>query len=117
MLFLNTDVFLRFLTETGTPEAAAARAVFSTMEAGKQKVTSSPVVLYELITTLHNPQGYNQPKERIAASLSLLLGLRAFHLDDKQLWQDVFTTWTKEPIDFIEAYNAVFMKARGAVTL
>ena len=83
------------------------------MEAGKEKITTSPVVLYELVTTLHGPAGHNQPREHIVDVLSKLLGLRAFALDDKRVWLDALTLWQKEPIDLSNAFNRTYTRDRG----
>jgi predicted nucleic acid-binding protein len=113
MQFLTTDVFLTFLTETDTPRAEAARAVFTAVEAGKEKITTSPVVLYKLVTTLHSPAGYNQLKEPIIDVLSKLLSLRSFTLDNKQVWLDALTLWQKQPIEFTDAYNRAYARHHG----
>jgi predicted nucleic acid-binding protein len=88
MLFLTTDVFLAYLTESNTLRAETVRKLFITVRDGKKEITTSPIVLWELVTVLHNPHGFAQPKDRVASLLSQLLVLRGFRVKDKRLWLD-----------------------------
>jgi predicted nucleic acid-binding protein len=113
MQFLNTDVFIHFLTEQDTSQAKSAQAIFTAVESGNRKITTSPVVLCELITILQNHDGYNVPKKHIVSTLSRLLSLRNFTFDDKRLWFDAFTIWDEQPIGFVDAYNRTYAHHRG----
>jgi predicted nucleic-acid-binding protein len=117
MQFLTTDIFLSFLTETNTPRAEAARAVLRVVESGTGKITTSSIVLYELITVLHDAAGYHQPKERVVDTLTSLLGLRGFYVEDKQVWIDALTLWQRQPIELTDAYNSAYARHHGISTL
>jgi predicted nucleic acid-binding protein len=76
-------------------------------------VTTSPLVLFEVVFTLHSPRSYNHPKERVVALLSPLLDLRGFKVANKSQWRQAFQTWLQYPIDFTDAYNVAVMRAAG----
>lgn len=97
--FVDANVFLRFLTRSDPAQAAGARALFLRVEAGEEKITTSPLVLFEVIFTLHSPRSYNQPKELIVELLSPLIELRGLQIRNRQLWSDAFSVWLKYPID------------------
>jgi predicted nucleic-acid-binding protein len=114
MLFLDTDIFVVYLTQSGTPKVHKARKVFAALESGSQKVTTSSLVLCEVVNVLHSSQGYFIPKEPLADALVLLLSLRNFWMKDKQVLMDALELWREKPIEFIDAYNQTFMHAHGA---
>ena len=68
--FIDTNVILQALTATNPDQAAAARALLFRVEAGSERVTTSPLVLFEVIFTLHSPRSYNHPKERVIELVS-----------------------------------------------
>jgi uncharacterized protein len=111
--FVDANVFLRFLTQSDPVQAAAAHALFLRVESGEEKVTTSALVLFEVIFTLHSPRSYNQPKERIAELLSPLIELRGLQLRNRQLWLDSFAAWLRYPLDFTDAYNVAYMRSVG----
>ena len=117
MLFLNTDIFVVYLTQTDTAAARDARKLFTALEAGSGKLTTSSLVLFQVITVLHNASGYLILKEPIVDALTLLLSQRNFRMEDKQVMVDALELWGRKPIEFIDAYNQVLMRARGATLL
>ncbi len=57
--FVDTNLFVRFLTTAEPTHAAAARDLFHRIGAGQEKAVTSPLVLFEVIFTLHSPRSYN----------------------------------------------------------
>ena len=113
--FIDTNVFLRALTGTNPDQAAASRSLLLRVESGAERVTTSPLVLFELIFTLQSPRSYNHPKERVVELVSPVIELRGMQLPTKQLWLDAFSIWLAHPIDFADAFNVASMRA-AAVT-
>src|SRR3954470_21595170 len=111
--FVDTNIFLRFLTESDPVQADAARTLFSRIRSGQEEAFTSPLVLFEVVFTLHSPRSYNLPKERIAEVVSPLLDLRGLQIPQKKLWFDAFSVWIKYPIDFPDAYDVAYMRSRG----
>jgi predicted nucleic acid-binding protein len=111
--FVDTNIFLRLLTKSDPQQASDARALLLRVESGEEKVTTSPLVLFEVIFTLGSPRSYNEPKERIVALVSPLVELRGLQIPNKQLWYDTFAVWLKYPIDFADAFNVGYMRSLG----
>src|SRR5215213_7212792 len=100
--FIDTNVFLRALTGTNPDQAAASRALLFRVEEGLERVTTSPLVLFEVIFTLHSHRSYNHPKERVVELVSPVIELRGLQLPNKQLWLDAFALWLAHSIDFAD---------------
>jgi predicted nucleic acid-binding protein len=111
--FIDTNVLLRALTGTSPDQAAAARALLFRVEAGLERVTTSPLVLFEVIFTLHSARSYNHPKERVVELVSPVIELRGLQLPNKQLWLDAFALWLAHSIDFADAFNVASMRTHG----
>lgn len=79
MIFLDTNVFLRHLTQAATPEAAlmqsVASALFSAIERGDVEATTTEVVLHEASYLLASKKHYAISWPEIADYLSPLLEL------------------------------------------
>src|SRR3954454_8577410 len=56
--FIDAKIILRALTQSEPAQAAASQALLLRVEAGKEKVTTSPLVLFEVIFTLQSPRSY-----------------------------------------------------------
>lgn len=113
--FIDANILLRALTGTEPAQAAASRALLLRVEAGQEKITTSSLVLFEVIFTLHSKRSYNLPKERVAGLLSPVIQLRNFQIPKKHLWLEALHKWSTYPIDFTDAYNVVVMESSGVL--
>lgn len=113
--FIDANILLRALTGTEPAQAAASRALLLRVEAGQEKVTTSPLVLFEVIFTLHSKRSYSLPKKRVAGLLSPVLQLRNFQIPQRRLWLAALQKWSTYPIDFTDAYNVVVMESSGVL--
>jgi predicted nucleic acid-binding protein len=113
LTFIDANIVLRALTQSEPAQAPAARSLLLRVEAGEEKVTTSPLVLFEVIFTLHSPRSYKLPKERVVALVSPVIELRGLQIPNKQLWLDAFAVWLEHPIDFTDAYNVAHMRSAG----
>src|SRR3954451_23189672 len=82
--FIDTNVFLRALTGTNPDQTAASRALLFRVEAGQERITTSPLVLFEVIFTLQSPRSYNHPKARVVELVSPIIELRGLQLPNSR---------------------------------
>jgi predicted nucleic acid-binding protein len=84
MIFLDTNVFLRHLTEAPDEHTQrlqdTAEALFLAAEEGDIEVTTSEVVLHETLYFLTQSTFYNFPVEKAVISVRSLLQLKGFRL-------------------------------------
>jgi len=111
--FIDANIILRALTKSEPAQAAASQALLLRVESGEEKVTTSPLVLFEVIFTLQSARSYKLPKERVVELVSPLIEFRGLQIPNKQLWMDTFAAWLEYPIDFTDAYNVAHMRSAG----
>src|SRR4051794_29282648 len=109
--FIDTNVFLRHFVADDPEKATAAEALLLRIESGVERVTTSPLVLFELVFILHRT--YKTPKHDVAALVGGLLEYRGLQLSGKELWREAFAVWLEYPIDFTDAYNVASMRSVG----
>ena len=84
MILVDTNYFLRYLTQPVTPNdrvmRETARTLFETVQRGEEECTTTEVVLHEVIYILASRRHYNASADDIAAALKLVLQLPGFRL-------------------------------------
>lgn len=84
MIFLDTNVFLRHLTQAPSAHTQRlqdiAENLFLAVEEGTVEVTTSELVLHETLYFLTHRDFYNFPVEQAVISIRSLLQLRGFRL-------------------------------------
>ncbi len=108
---IDTNVFLRHFLADDPDKAKAAQALLLRVEAGTERVTTSPLVLFELVFTLHRK--YSVPKQDVVSLITGVLDYRGLHLAGKELWRDALHIWVSHSIDFTDAYNVAYMRSLG----
>jgi predicted nucleic-acid-binding protein len=66
------------------------------------------MVIAELIWTLLSY--YKVPKAEVVEKVSVIIGSENIFIPEKNLLADALVLYARKNIDFIDAYNAVFMK-------
>lgn len=84
MIFLDTNVIIRYLTRSPDPLVQAmerqALHLFEFVERGEETVTTSEVVLHEVAYVLMSKRHYGVDRLTVASYLRALLRLRGLHL-------------------------------------
>lgn len=84
MIFLDTNVILRYLTRSNDPVVQAmeqqAAALFAAVERGEELVTTSEVVFHEAAYILMSKSHYGLERSLVAGYLQALLGLEGLRL-------------------------------------
>lgn len=115
MIFLDANVFLRFLVRPtpGDPNGAAHHAVaaglFTAIEQGGEQATTTEVVLHEVWYVLASKKHYHLPPADIAAYLAPILRLPGFRLPrgEKRLYLQALEIAVAYPrLEFADAVVA-----------
>jgi predicted nucleic acid-binding protein len=109
--FVDTNVFLRYLTKDDPSKYERCRAMFKRTLEGEITISTSGLVIAELIWTLLSY--YKVPKAEVIEKVSVILGTKNLLIPDKDVLADALVLYARKNIDFIDAYNAVFMKYQG----
>jgi predicted nucleic acid-binding protein len=109
--FVDTNVFLRYLTKDDPSKYERCREMFKRALEGDITLSTSGMVIAELIWTLLSY--YKVPKAEVIEKVSVILGTENLFVPDKDVLADALVLYARKNIDFIGAYNAVFMKYQG----
>jgi predicted nucleic acid-binding protein len=109
--FVDTNVFLRYLTNDDPSKYERCRQMFKRALEGEITISTSGMVIAELIWTLLSY--YKVPKAEVIEKVSVILGTENLFIPDKDVLVDALVFYARKNIDFIDAYNAVFMKYQG----
>jgi predicted nucleic acid-binding protein len=109
--FVDTNVFLRYLTQDDLSKYERCREMFRRSIEGEIAISTSGMVIAELIWTLLSY--YKVPKAEVIEKVSVILGTESLFIPDKDVLADALVLYARKNIDFIDAYNAVFMKYQG----
>jgi len=106
--FLDTNVILRHLLGDHPQQSPRATAYLRQIEAGKLRVRTSDMVVFEAVFTLE--RHYRQPKARIQEALLPLIELPGIALPGKRRFRRVFDLYVGQNLPFADAYHAVLME-------
>ncbi len=109
--FLDTNILLRYLTRDDERKATAALALLQRIERGEERVITTQAVIFETVFTLQ--RFYKVPRSEIAELVLPIILLRGVQLPNKPLYQESFALYVAQKISLPDAWNGVFMRARG----
>ncbi len=82
MRFIDTNIFVRFLSRDDEAKAAACEALFALLDSGEEEATTSDVVIAEVFYVLSG-RAYRVPRNAIATRMRPLLNFRGLRLENK----------------------------------
>ena len=81
------------------------------MVEGEIEITTSGIVIAELIWTLSSY--YRVAKAEVIEKVSVIVGTESLFIPDKDVVADALVLYARKNLDYIDAYNAVFIKYEG----
>jgi predicted nucleic acid-binding protein len=109
--FVDTNIFLRYLTKDDPSKYEKCREMFKRAMKGKIAIATSGMVIAELVWTLLSY--YKVPKAEVVEKVSVIVGTKNLSIPEKHMVADALVLYARKNIDFIDAYNAVFMRYHG----
>ena len=110
MRFIDTNLFLRYFTRDDEKKADDVLKLLKRVARNEEKVTTSPLVIFELVFTLESY--YKVPRKEIKKLLQPLLNLRGLRLDFRDVFESALELYSQEKLSFADAFNACFMQKR-----
>ena len=107
--FVDTNIFLRYLTRDDEQKAEQALALLRRVERGEEKIATSVMVIFETVFTLQH--SYGVAREQTRQLLSDILSLRGLRVPGKSVLLRALDLYSNTNISFADAYNAAFMEA------
>ena len=109
--FIDTNVFLRFLTNDDSAKAKRAEKLFQDAVAGRTQLRTSLLVFAEIVWTLESY--YGLPKSEIAEKVSAILNTPNLICNETRLIRLALDFYVQQNVDFIDAYHAFYLKDEG----
>ena len=111
--FLDTNIFIRYLTRDDEVKAQAAYALLHRIERGEETALTSDAVIAEVVFILQSPRNYGLARERVRSLVEPVVWLRGLRLPNKRLYDRVFDLYCATRMSFIDAYNVALMESNG----
>lgn len=102
IVFLDTNVFIRYLTQDDPDKAARAYALLQAVEQGERLVTTCEAVIAEGVYILASKALYNVPRPLIARRIGAILDLRGFRLANKTVYRRALDRFAATNLDFTD---------------
>ena len=111
-VFVDTNLFLHYLTNDIPAQADAVEHLLRQAAAGDVLLVVNPFVLAEIIWTLRTY--YKLTQDEITEKILAILNTPGMEVADRDLVLQAVTWWHDHNVDFIDAYNAIgFCNACG----
>ena len=101
-VFVDTNVFLRFLTQDDAGQSSTAEQLFRDAAAGKIHLVTGPPVLFELAWTLK--RSYDMPMDGVLSFLEAVVSLPGLDLLDRPTVHAALACAREQHLDFADAY-------------
>lgn len=110
--FVDTNVFVRFLTNGDPAKAAAALALFQRAERGEVRLVTSESVVAEIVYVLSSSI-YRVPRAEIADALRLLLEQRGVLIEHKHSILSALDLYEQTNLDFEDCISIAHINRLG----
>lgn len=114
-LFVDTNVFLRYLTNDDPKKAQRAEALFKRAVAGQVALQTSLLVVAEMVWTLES--FYQLPKDDIADKIGKILNTPNLHCEGRTKVLEALDVYVEMNVDFIDAYHGVMLRDNDALEI
>lgn len=110
-IFVDTNLFLRFLTNDVPMQADAVEKLLRQAEHGKSHLITNGMVVAEIVRTLESY--YELEREDIQNKVLAILNTPGLEIPDSNLILKSIIWYVEKNVDFIDAYNAAWMELKG----
>lgn len=112
--FIDTNIFLRFLTDDVPEQVEAIDRLLTRVEKGALELHTSVLTIAEVVWTLESYYGL-QPDD-VRNKVIGILNTKGLHVENAELIAQAMGIYVYANIDFVDAYNGLWMRERGINT-
>ncbi len=105
--FVDTNVFLRFLTEDVPKQAQEVERLLQHAAAGEIALSTSALVMAEIIWTLESY--YELSREEVEDKVLAILNTPGLKVENANMIALAVSLYVDKNIDFVDAYNALWV--------
>jgi predicted nucleic acid-binding protein len=110
MPFVDTNIFLRYLTKDDPDKAQACFDLFKRANANQVTLTATETVIAEVVYVLSSKRTYNLPRDEIRARLYPLISLQGLRLPQRRTVLRALDLYVAYEIDFEDALIVAHME-------
>jgi len=110
MKFIDTNIFLRFLTDDDPAIAKRCEDMFKLALKKNEPLYTTDTVIVELVWVLESYYGLS--KQAIREKIEKILNTPNLQCPHKDLLFECISLYTIKNIDFVDAYNALIMREK-----
>ena len=111
MRFLDTNIFIRFLTDDVPEKADACEKIFKKAVEKEETLFTTDLVIAEIVWVLES--FYELPKKEVQDKVEKILNTPNLICPHKDLILSALVLYSEKNIDYIDAYNALILKENG----
>ncbi len=113
--FVDTNLFVRYLTNDDKHKAEAVHKLLLKAKSGKIRLVTSDIVIAELVWVLIS--FYEQGNEVVADLLRGILNTEGLKVDNSDIIEGALEIFEETNIDFIDAYIISYMRLKKMAVL
>jgi len=113
--FVDTNIFLRFLTDDVPDQAHAVGQLLLQAEKGELQLHTSILTIAEIVWTLESY--YELSPEEVRDHVMAILNTPGLFVEHAEIIARAIMLYTDENIDFVDAYNGVWMQEQGLTSV
>lgn len=110
-VFVDTNIFLRFLLADHPQQSPACKKLFEKAQTGKAKLVTLPIVIAEIAWVLSS--FYKEPVKEVARKLRIILLFEGLEVPYRDALLSATQVFESGGIDFIDAYVASWLRTEG----
>ena len=109
--FVDTNLFLRFLTDDVPAQADAVEKLLQQAAQNKIHLITNSMVIAEIVWTLESY--YERERQDIQNKVLAILNTSGLEIAESNLILKAIIWYAEKNVDFIDAYNAAWMEQKG----
>ncbi|SRR5579875_1403089 len=114
MRFVDSNIFLRYITQDNLAQQQIAADVFAAIQRGEEEGFTTDVHVHETACVLASPRVYNLPHGDISNRLRPLLALSGLRIRNKRVCLEALDIFAQyEALDYADALAVAHMRHQG----
>ena len=109
--FVDTNLFIRYLTEDDPVQTDAVESLFIRVKEGKETVQTSVLVIVEIVWVLESI--FKKSRDEIKEMIQKIINTQNLLVENRDILLQGLEIYSQKNIDFVDAYHAVFLKSTG----
>ena len=110
-IFVDTNLFLRYLTNDVPEQADAVERLLRRAMAGEVRLLTNELVIAEIVWTLES--FYKRSRRDIMEKVLAILNTPGLEVANGEIVLQAIAWYAEKNVDFIDAYNGAWVLARG----